>query len=164
VEYSALAKTGDWQRVAAYVMQAEAPNEPILVFQAEAALPLRYYYHGANELVPVPRPLNLQTYDLHELALTTERDVDDALARAPGDHRQIWVVTTDYCSTGSLDYNCPLFESYLAKHYTVVRQLSFYRSTLRELERRADSRSAIQERHGVVESIRPSGPRVGVTN
>lgn len=163
LEYGPLAKTGDWQRVATYVMRTEQPGQPILVFQAEAAVPLRYYYHGTNQLVPVPRPLNLQTYDLHELALTGERDVDDALARAPGDHRRIWVVTTDYCSTGSLDYNCPLFESYLAKHYTVVRELSFYRSTLRELEHRV-SGDALHEPHGLVESIRPSGPRVGATN
>jgi hypothetical protein len=163
LEYGPLAKTGDWQRVAAYVMRTEQPGQPILVFQAEAAEPLRYYYHGTNQLVPVPRPLNLQTYDLHELALTGERDVDEALARAPGDHRRIWVVTTDYCSTGSLDYNCPLFESYLAKHYTVVRELSFYRSTLRELEHRV-SADALHEPHGLIESIRPSGPRVGATN
>jgi hypothetical protein len=78
----------------------------------------------------------MKTYDLHDLVLTSENDVGAAIERAPGPHRIIWVVTTDYCSTGSLDFNCPLFESYLAKHYVVLQRLNFYRSTLRQLEAR----------------------------
>ncbi|HEV2908322.1 MAG TPA: glycosyltransferase 87 family protein, partial [Candidatus Eremiobacteraceae bacterium] len=124
-EYGPIAKTGDWSRVASYLMHQEQPDQPILVFEAEAAVPLTYYYRGTNQLVPVPRALDMQTYDLHALALTSERDVAAALARVPGPHRFIWVVTTDYCSTGALDFHCPVFESYLAKHYAVVRQLGF---------------------------------------
>jgi len=159
-QYGALAKSGDWQRVASYIMREEQPNEPILVFQAEAAGPLTYYYRGANHLVPVPRALNAQTYDLSQLVLTSEREVEQALARAPGPHRDIWVVTTTYCSTGSLDYNCPLFESYLARHYVVLRRLSFYESTLRKLERvEGDDRSA--STHGAAEMLHSSArPRV----
>jgi hypothetical protein len=138
VEYSPIAKTGDWHRVAAYVMHQEQPGEPILVFQAEAAVPLTFYYRGANELVPVPRPLDMRTYDLRGLVLTSERDVEATLARTPGTHRVIWVVTTDYCSTGALDYHCSYLESYLAKHYVVRQRLDFYRSTLRQLEARQD--------------------------
>ena len=138
-EYGPIAKTGDWYRVASYLMHQEQPDQPILVFEAEAAVPLTYYYRGTNQLVPVPRALDMQTYDLHALALTSERDVAAALARVPGTHRYIWVVTTDYCSTGALDFNCPAFESYLAKHYAVVRQLSFYKSTLRQFEQREDT-------------------------
>ena len=138
VEYSPIAKTGDWHRVAAYVMHQEQPGEPILVFQAEAAVPLTFYYRGANELVPVPRPLDMQTYDLRGLVLRSERDVEATLARTPGTHRVIWVVTTDYCRTGALDYHCPYLESYLAKHYVVRQRLDFYRSTLRQLELRQE--------------------------
>jgi len=158
VDYTPLAKTGDWYRVASYVMRAEQPGEPILVFQAEAAQPLRYYYHGENQLVPVPRPLNMQTYDLRELVLKNEADIANAIASAPGKHRNVWVVTTDYCQTISLYYNCPLFESYLAKHYIVVRQVSFYQSTLRQLERRQSAgRSAVSGRHEALENVcRPS--------
>jgi len=135
-DYDALAKTGDWQRVATYVMSEERPEQPILVFQAEAVLPLTYYYRGQNQIVPVPRALDMRTYDLRELALASEDDVAVALDRVRGPHRVIWVVTTDYCHTGSVDYHCALFESYLAKHYVVRQRLSFYKSTVRELEMR----------------------------
>jgi len=137
-DYGAVAKTGDWQRVAAYVMREERPDQPILVFQAEAALPLTYYYRGVNQLVPVPRALDMRTYDLRELILNSESDVETALARTPGTHRVIWVVTTDYCQTGALDFHCPYLESYLAKHYIVRQRIDFFKSTLRRLELRAD--------------------------
>jgi hypothetical protein len=146
-DYGALAKTGDWQRVATYVMSEERPDEPILVFQAEAVLPLTFYYRGQNQIVPVPRALNMRTYDLRELALTSEDDVAVALDRVPGPHRVIWVVTTDYCNTGSVDYHCALLESYLARHYVVTQRLSFYKSTVREFEMRGSYASATAPHH-----------------
>ena len=148
-QYGSLAKTGDWKRVALYLMHEERPNQPILIFQAEATGPLNYYYRGVNPLVPVPRPLNMRTYDLRELVVMSERDVERALARTNAPHSYIWVVTTDYCSTGGLDYNCPLFESYLERHYVVTRRLSFYLSTLRQFERREGERA--DSTHGAVE-------------
>ncbi|MBV9957430.1 MAG: glycosyltransferase family 39 protein, partial [Acidobacteria bacterium] len=87
--YRPLAKYGDWQRVAAYLMSEEQPGQAILVFHAGAALPLERYYAGRNALVPLPRENTFERFDFHDYVLRDEREITAALERAPGDDETI---------------------------------------------------------------------------
>src|SRR5260370_27476481 len=62
--YYALAKPGDWERATPYVESHEHPGEPIVVFEAENALPFAYYYHGLNRVIPIPHGVDFQRYDV----------------------------------------------------------------------------------------------------
>jgi len=131
--YRPLAKPGDWRRVAAFVESAERPNQPILTFQTENAMPLADYYHGRNVIVAVPRPVDFAIPWNEAVVVQSDRDIDQDVASVPGDHPEIWVVNTLECRDYSVDYHCSIFEGYLAKHYTVVSDTGFYHSRVRLL-------------------------------
>lgn len=120
--YAALAKTGDWQRVATYIMKSEQPNEPILVFGFAYTFPLKAYYAGNNPIVVLP------TY-----ALRDEQQIEAKLDSAPGRHALVWLVKTDLCSRENVDLHCAMLEDFIARHFTVVTSHAFYHSSVRLL-------------------------------
>ncbi len=120
--YHALAKTGDWQRVATFIMTSEQPNEPILVFGFSYTLPLKVYYSGNNPIVALP------TY-----ALRDEQQIETKLDSTPGPHALVWLVKTDRCRRENVDLHCPMLEDFIARHFTVVTSRAFYGSSVRLL-------------------------------
>jgi hypothetical protein len=134
--YQPLAKGGDWIRVAAFLESAEEPNQPILVFQTENAMPLEDYYRGKNVIVAVPRPIDFTVPWNEAQVVQRDRDVEQDIASVPGKHPYIWVVNTTECQDFSVDYHCPIFEHFLATHYTVVVRRKFFRSQARLLRLR----------------------------
>ena len=66
----------DWRAALAWMREhGDAPAEPVVVFNGESALALRYYV-PAGRVVAVPRDANMQRFTLDDQALTTV----DALA------------------------------------------------------------------------------------
>lgn len=134
--YRPLAKYGDWQRVAAYLMSAEQPGQAILVFHAGAALPLERYYAGRNALVPLPRENTFERFDFHDYVLRDEREITAALERAPGDDETIWLVTDGDCGFADLSYHCEMLEDFVNRNYTVEETKYFHGSMVRRLIRK----------------------------
>ena len=134
--YRPLAKSGDWRRVAEYLMTKETPEQTILVFHAGAALPLSRYYAGKNVLVPVPRENTFERFDFHDYVLRDEREIIVALDRTPGTHERVWLVTDEDCGYADLKYNCDVLETYVGKYYTVEETRNFLNSTVRLLRRK----------------------------
>ena len=139
--YAPAAKTGDYKKVASQIMASEAPGQPILVFTADAALPLAYYYTGPNLLVPLPQEEDCQTFDLQRYVLKDERDVVKALSRVPGDYEFVWLVTTTApgkCSYLDVDFNCQILEAFVTNRYSIELDKRFYGSRVRFLHRLAE--------------------------
>lgn len=134
--YAPLAKPGDWQRVAAHIRAHEQPGQPVLVFRASAALPLAHYYRGPNPLVPLPRPADLRTYDLRAEIISDETDITAALARTPGDHTSLWLVTQTPCEYLGVNYNCAALESFIDKNYTTDSAHHFLNTDVRLLKKK----------------------------
>jgi hypothetical protein len=134
--YKRPAKTGDWKRVAAYLMSAEERGQPILVFQPISAAPLAHYYAGVNRLVPVPRPEEFRTFNSTDSLLTGEAQLDRLLAETPGGGHLVWLVTDDMCRSVNLDLNCGVLESFVGRHYDVAASRAFFRSKVRLLRRK----------------------------
>ncbi|HEV2037894.1 MAG TPA: hypothetical protein VGQ96_04730, partial [Candidatus Eremiobacteraceae bacterium] len=111
----------------------EEAGQPILAFQTENALSLADYYHGRNVIVAVPRPINFTAAWNENVVVHSDRDIEQDLASVPGSHPFIWVVNTTECRDFSVDYHCPIFENFLAKHFTVVLRRQFYHSQVRLL-------------------------------
>jgi uncharacterized membrane protein len=146
VTYRPLAKTGDWIRVAEYIERAESPNQPILIFTAEAAVPFSQYYAGRNQIVPLPQPLGFDTYDLRRIVLRNPAQVALALDRAPGSHEVVWMVRTDYCDNGSLDFNCRALDDFIAREYEGGKTVIFYGSSVQLLRRKAAALGSVRAR------------------
>ncbi|MGB7925272.1 MAG: hypothetical protein WCF57_18685 [Pyrinomonadaceae bacterium] len=134
-----LTRDRNWDQVAAYIREHETAGQPILVFHAGAALPLSHYYRGANALVPVPRENRFETFDIRDYVLRDEQEILDALARAPGEHEEVWLVTDGVCRYLGLDYNCPALEEFVNKHYAVETSRAFSNTQVRLLRRKPRS-------------------------
>jgi Dolichyl-phosphate-mannose-protein mannosyltransferase len=136
VMYRPLAKNGDWNRVASYIMASEKQGQAILVFHGGNALPLSYCYKGTNVIVPLPRGDSFETYDVRNYVLKDESEIAAALSIVPGDHQQLWLVTYDQCQSFGVDYNCGILEGYVERHYNVASDKTFYQSRVRLLQRK----------------------------
>ncbi len=132
--YSGLAKNGDWQRVADYLARNVAPGEPVALFDSEVEVPLRYYYHAAGPLVPVPRPMSRDHFDEAEFPLHSTADVAGSLGRAAAGQQRVWLVQNDACTTKASFYGCAYLQAYVASHFHVVSTARFDGSTVEELQ------------------------------
>ena len=134
--YQPLAKQGDYARVAEYLMAHEQPEQPILVFNSEAVLPLAHYYAGVNQLVPLPTPPSLQQFNLNSFVLQDAAQVAAALAQVPGTHPTIWLVKAHTCGFGGVDFNCAALEKFASDAYEVETQQTFYIAEVRRLRQK----------------------------
>jgi hypothetical protein len=129
--YHSLAKPGDWIRATAYLQAHERPNEPIVVFEAENALPLAYYYRGPNRIVAIPQVVNFGRYDVTGFVLRNARQIDATVPAA----RRIWLVQAGECASANIRFGCDVLDRFVAEKYRVASSASFYGSQLRLLER-----------------------------
>ncbi|MBK6723132.1 MAG: glycosyltransferase family 39 protein [Acidobacteria bacterium] len=135
--YSPLAKPGDFERVAQHLMQSERPNEPILVFHADAVWPLRQYYHGQNQLVALPQENALEKWDPRNNVIKNEAQLVERINSAAGSAGQVWLVYDGWCGQGSLKFKCDLLEDVINKYFTVEQTRRFFEpTTVRLLKRR----------------------------
>lgn len=137
--YTPLSGNGRWRQTAAYIMESEQAGQPILVFHAGNALTLAHYYRGANALVPIPHENRFDTFDIRDYVLKDEQEINAALARTPGDHEHLWLVTDGMCGFMDVDYNCPKLEDFVDKYYMVERNETFLNLRVRLLRRKPPS-------------------------
>ncbi|MBC5805459.1 MAG: hypothetical protein DLM53_03335 [Candidatus Eremiobacter antarcticus] len=137
--YRPLGKAGDWKRVASFVMASESDHQPILAFQSENALTFLDYYTGRNHVIAIPHPLNFQDPTDPGVILHSSAEIDSALG-APRRSPEVWALTSGECRYENVDYRCDIFEKYLKDHYVVVSRKEFFKSEVRLLRVRADSR------------------------
>jgi hypothetical protein len=130
-----LAKEGDFRRVASWLEANEQPGQPIVVFVAEAAMPLGHHYAGRNRLVALPAPVDFKTYNMFNFALTDGEQIDAVLHRE-GDPHTLWLVQYDLCSFLDVNFHCEVLEKYFAEHYTVEREQQFFHTHVSLLRRK----------------------------
>jgi hypothetical protein len=133
--YSAGAKTGDWKRVAAYIEAREGAAQPILVFRANEALPLARYYDGVNSLVPIPHPIDFDTWAIGRDLLRSPQQIAAALTPAQRRAHYVWLVRSDTCSWLGIDYHCGVLDTFVHRSFKVVSSKQFVDSHVELLER-----------------------------
>ncbi|HEX4014776.1 MAG TPA: glycosyltransferase family 39 protein [Candidatus Cybelea sp.] len=129
--YHHLAKPGDWRRVAAYVGANEKPNEPIVVFEAENALPLEYYYRGPNRIVAVPHAVDFHRYVVTRFRIENEAELRDAVPA----QKRLWLVTAGSCRSANVRFGCATLERYVQSRYRVESDAEFDGARVRLLEK-----------------------------
>jgi mannosyltransferase len=127
--YAPLAKPGDWLRATAYLRAHERPGEPIVVFEAENALPLAYYYHGPNTITAIPHAVDFRHYDVTRFVVHDEAELRVSLPRA----RELWLVTAGECASANIAFGCPVVERTVAADYRVEDDAAFFGSRVRLL-------------------------------
>jgi hypothetical protein len=117
--YHVPAKTGDFKRVAAYLSSHVHPGDAVAVFDLEAALPLRLYYHGAAPVVAIPHEMTWDHYDTSTFVIHRPQEVGEAL-RQVGPVKRVWLVVNDACTRHGAYFGCGALFSYLKDHYDFV--------------------------------------------
>lgn len=136
--YLPLAKPGDFVRVAEFVMANEAENQPIIVFHADAVLPLEYYYHGKNKLIALPQRTNFEAWDPRQNVLKDEAQIVNIINQQAAGAERIWLVNDGWCRYGTLPFNCQILENVVGKYFEVEKSQAFYDPvTVRLLRRKA---------------------------
>lgn len=134
--YKPLAKPGDFIRVANYVMENESANQPVLVFHADAILPLAQYYLGQNKLVALPQENGLTVWDPRNNVLRDEEQILDVMNNQNGRPERFWLVHDGWCRHGSLYFNCEVLEDVVTKYFDVEDTRDFFEGTTVRLLRR----------------------------
>lgn len=136
--YSLSAKSGDWKRVSSYIMAREKPAQTILVFPQLSILPLSYYYSGINKMLPIPRAMGEESFNLQTIVLRGEQEIIAALSQVPGTHQQLWLVSDlkqvipsykrQKCDVLKIDFNCHILANFIDKYYSIKTIKKFYES------------------------------------
>ncbi len=122
--YHTGAKQGDWPRVGALLSTLARPGDVIAVTEADSLPAFERYYHGSARVVPFPRPLPPDRYDVDAMYVHGVADGESALARLPHDDR-VWLVIYGRCD--QLDQlGCHELETALARHERVLEKHVFY--------------------------------------
>jgi hypothetical protein len=128
--YHSLANPGDWKRVARYLETRDDGDAPIAVFEAENALPLRYYYRGSGSIVPVPAAVTFTRYRVRDFIVRSSAQLRRTMPRS----QRIWLVTAGDCKAQSIVFGCSVVADYIARHYRVLSSANFYKSRVELLE------------------------------
>ncbi|MEO7658193.1 MAG: hypothetical protein ABIV48_01145, partial [Pyrinomonadaceae bacterium] len=136
VTYQSLAKPGDFIRVAEYLMENEAADQPVLVFHSDAKLPLSYYYKGPNPLVALPQENAFDVWDPRDNVLRDEAQLVDLINSQPNNPERFWLVHDGWCAHGTLTFNCQLLEDVVAKYFDVESAQEFFEAANVRLLRR----------------------------
>ncbi|HEY6486732.1 MAG TPA: glycosyltransferase family 39 protein [Candidatus Cybelea sp.] len=131
--YHQLAKPGDWSRVSAYVRAHERPDEPIVVFEAENALPFEYYYHGPNRVVAVPHAVDFHRYVVTRFIIHGDAELRAAM---PAQER-LWLITAGSCRSANVRFGCAKLERYVERRYNVESDTAFDGARVRLLKKDA---------------------------
>ncbi len=134
LNFSPLAKNGDYIRVASYLQTNESYNQPILVFNPEVEMSLSHYYKGMNQLIALPRAEKFQTYDLSALILKDEQEVLQAIPE--GNHSMLWLVTDTGSIKDNPDYSqsYQILEHFIDENYSIKVDRNFYGSNVKLLQ------------------------------
>ncbi|MFZ1702196.1 MAG: hypothetical protein WBO10_11310 [Pyrinomonadaceae bacterium] len=135
-QYRPLAKPGDFERVAKYLMANEQAGEPFLVFHADAVLPLRYYYQGKNDLLALPQENGTDAWNPRNNILKDEAQILTVIGAHPSASGRLWLVHDGWCAHGSIKFNCGTLENVVDKYFVVERTEKFYEPVTVRLLRR----------------------------
>ena len=115
--------TYDFNSIARYIEKIEKPNEPILMYRANNALPFNYSYKGINKIVPLPHPVNFDSNYLVSIKDTNElRQLLSDIKPQSGSYLMI-SDTTKFETT--LDMHRQMVKDFLYKNYKVTLDTLF---------------------------------------
>ncbi len=138
-DYRTMAKIGDWNRVARFVRANATTSDLVAVFNAEAELPFRYYFHGDNVVRAIPQSMSFDRFDEDAFVLRDEKAAASSFGEIAHGYRRIWLIESSVCSIRGDFFGCRHLESYTRTHFRTVRVVHFSGSSVTELEARDEA-------------------------
>ncbi len=129
--YPGIAKQGDWKRVGAYLAQVARPGDTIAIYGADALPAFRRYYGGPAHVVPFPRVLPPDRYDVDAMFVHSVAEGEAALARLPQTDR-VWFVDYGVCDRFDL-LGCNEAYAAIVRREEVLERKEFFRNLVLRL-------------------------------
>ena len=132
-QYHAFAQMGDTKRVAAYLAAHARPGAIVAVFPADALPAYARQYRGTARLVPFPKALPPDRFDVDAIDVRDEAEATAAFARlryAP----QLWLVTMGSCADGRKEYGCDRVLAAVHAGARIRDEQHFYLATTYDLD------------------------------
>ncbi|GAC1490542.1 MAG: hypothetical protein NVS1B2_00570 [Vulcanimicrobiaceae bacterium] len=136
--YRAFAKLGDWPRVGAYLSERTAPGDVVAVTEADSLPAFERYYRGPARVVPFPRPLPPDRYDVDAMMIHSVAEGEAALARLP-QGRRLWLVIYGACGPSD-QLGCRELTRAIDARERVVERRAFFVNTVLRIEPRDPTR------------------------
>jgi hypothetical protein len=130
--YRSLAKPGDWPRVGAYLTSHVQAGDRVAVFPARGLPALVRWYHGPDEVQPLPHAENLLHYDEQSDEFTSTRDARVALEKLTRGHK-LWLVIAVDCDDAGARAGCKHLVEAVSRNYPRLRVNMFYLNRVVEL-------------------------------
>jgi hypothetical protein len=124
--YRSPAKYGDSIRVAKYIQENEADDQPIVVFPNQHAAALSLYYHGRNPLVPLPKPVRFDKFDMRDDSMQSEAQITAALSQVDGLSRSVWLVFEPFDGGREARFHPEYVSAYFGRCYRTIKSRAFF--------------------------------------
>ena len=110
--------TYDFKSIANFIEKIEQPNEPILTYRSNIALPFKYYYKGKNKIIPLPKPVNFDANYLTNIKDTNQlKQLLFSITPSPKSYLLI-SDTTQFETT--LNMHRDMVSDYISKNFRVT--------------------------------------------
>ncbi len=120
--YPNMTKRGDWARVAAFISQAEKPNQPIVSFPVYETIALPQYYRDANRGLPDEKFFSFFAEDKAGSPNSFRRQIEFVISKIPSEAEEIWLLTSETCA---VKQSCEPLENFVRANYTVIEEKNF---------------------------------------
>jgi 4-amino-4-deoxy-L-arabinose transferase-like glycosyltransferase len=115
IKYANPVKTYDYKSVATYLESNQKQDEPIFIYRAVLALPLKYYYDSKNEVVPLPHAVNFN--DNYRFSIEDTFQLQNSLLPKLSTADSFYFVSDTTRFEGFLDMKRDMVSEYLDSHY-----------------------------------------------
>lgn len=155
VTYHALAKLGDWRRVAAWLETHARAGDTIAIAEPDAVAAFQRYYHGSARVVAFPRPVDPNVYSVERMMVHSKAEALRAFAALPQRGR-LWFVAFDTCDR--LDrLGCLEVASAQHERYRIAQRRAFYSTTVERLvPKRSSGGRSVSRGHKTSRGPRPA--------
>jgi hypothetical protein len=133
IQQHAIAQDGDTKRVAAFLQLHAARDATIAIFPADALPAYARQYGGTARLVPFPRALPTQRYDMDEIGVRDEPDARLGLTSIRSGKR-LWLVMMGSCQSWSQQFGCNYVLDAVHDSRRIVSEHRFYDTLVYEIE------------------------------
>jgi len=130
--YRALAKPGDWPRVAQYLNAHAQAGDAIAVFPSRGYPEVIRTYRGPAAVAGFPRPEPNDRFDEDAPAVHSRADASAALRRLNAGHR-VWLVMEGSCGGEKPHDGCDYLEAVLKSEYPNAHATRFYLNKVIEI-------------------------------
>ena len=128
--YHMMAKSGDYKRIANYILKEERAGQPIFIFPNTQYLIFKYYYNnGLNPVVSIPREYSTIELDFYSRRIESQKELDELFSERALEQACLWMIIEPIESYLGVEYNLNLLERYVVEKFDILSTRTFYRET-----------------------------------